>query len=247
MESNDKYVLELRLLSETIFASGEKERNLVQSRALSDEYGFIYFHAKSLKGQLKRQALWLLRQYISMGYLDNYAHAYDFLHSMDVLFGVNTWELENAWDLREFMRNYLQHMQAEKGFRGQGIMRLTHLELPQEVKNAFRDLIDSKVFSSHDLISAQTYIRTEIQLDDGVVKDKMLNTYQAVKKGLVFQAHLFFNEDPTQVLPDLLRIICSLDRIGAGVHRGRGEIEAKLLINGNDARQELCLEGRGSA
>ncbi|MEK4372389.1 hypothetical protein [Paenibacillus sp. FSL R5-0473] len=246
MGSSNEYVLELRLLSEAIFASGEKERNLVQSRALSDDYGFVYFHAKSLKGQLKRQALWLLRQYIAIG-KGNYAQAYDFLYSMDVLFGVNTWELGKAWGLEEFMSGYLKYRQAEKGLRGQGMMKLTHLELPHEVKDAFRTIIDSSEFSIHDLISAQTYIRTEIQLEEGIVKDKMLNTYQAVKKGFVFQAQIFFEEDPTQVLPDLLRIICSLDRIGAGVHRGRGEIEATLLINGKDARQELQLGGGATA
>lgn len=246
MGSSDEYVLEIRLLSEAIFASGEKERNLVQSRALSDDYGFVYFHAKSLKGQLKRQALWLLRQYIAIGKGD-YAQAYNFLHSIDALFGVNTWELGKAWGLEEFMSDYLKYMQIEKGLRGQGMMRLTHLELPHEVKDAFRAMIESDAFSSHELISAQTSVRTEIQLDEGIVKDGMLNTYQAVKKGLVFQAKIFFEEDPSQVLLDLLRIICSLDRIGAGVHRGRGEIEAKLLINGKDARHELQLGGRGTA
>ncbi|MEK4529885.1 RAMP superfamily CRISPR-associated protein [Paenibacillus sp. FSL H8-0104] len=247
MENSNEYVLELRLLSEAVFASGEKERNLVQSRVLSDEYGFVYFHAKSLKGQLKRQALWLLRQYIAIDRKDDYAHAYAFLHSMDVLFGVNTWELVNAWDLEKFMNDYLQHEQSGKGLRGQGIMRFTHLELPHEVKNAFRELIDTNAFSSHDLTSAQTYLRTEIQLEEGIVKDNMLNTYQAVKKGLVFQSRIFFEENPSEVLPDLLRIIYSLDRIGAGVHRGRGEIETKLLIDGIDAQQVLHLGGRGTA
>lgn len=246
MGISKEYIIEIKLRSETIFASGEKERNLVQSRALSDEYGFVYFHAKSLKGQMKRQALWLLRQYIAIGN-GNYDRAYEFLHSMDRLFGVNTWEVEEAWGLKEFLRDYLSHVPGHR-LQGQGIMKLSHLELPQQVKDYFADLIDSNEFSSHDLITAQTHIRTEIQLENDVIKDKMLNSYQAVKKGLVFQSRLFFDDHPGPLLPDLSRIIYSMERIGAGVHRGRGEIEARLLIDGMDARDVLHLNGgRGTA
>lgn len=245
MPSNNEvseYILELRLLSETVFSSGEKERNLVQSRALTDRYGFVYFHAKSLKGQLKRQALWLVQQYIAMGEAGK-IRAKAFLDSMDILFGVNKWELEKAWTPQDFMHSYLHCKQEVGGLRGQGIMKLTHLELPQVVRDYFRNIVGSAEFSVHDLIAAQTHIRTEIQLEEGVVKDRMLNTYQAVKKGLVFQSRLFFDEDPTSVLPDLLRILYSLDRVGAGIHRGRGEVEAKLLKNGKDAREWVHMKG----
>ncbi|RAU94350.1 hypothetical protein [Paenibacillus sp. YN15] len=240
---HSEYILELRLLSEAVFRNGEKERNLAQSRAQTDACGFVYFHAKSLKGQLKRQALWLVQQYVAMGEQGE-TRARAFLDSMDTLFGVNVWELERAWEPRDFMRGYLKMKQQANGLRGQGIMKLTHLELPPEVREYFRDMVTGgEEFSIHDLIEAQTHIRTEIQLEAGQAKEKMLNTYQAVKRGLVFQSRLFFEENPAAVLPDLLRIISSLDRIGAGVHRGRGQVEAKLLIDGKNALEWIDMKG----
>lgn len=239
---HDEYILEVRLRSDALFKSGEKERNLVQSRAQTDAYGFVYFHAKSLKGQLKHQALWLVRQYIAMGET-GHSRACAFLDSMDMLFGINTWELERAWEPQDFMRGYLAMKQKERGLRGQGIMKLTHLELPPKVKAYFQGMVTVGEFSVHDLIDAQTHIRTEIQLEEGHIKQKMLNTYQAVKRGLVFQSRLYFEEDPSAALPDLMRIISSLDRVGAGVHRGRGQVEARLLINGKNAVEFVNREG----
>ncbi|KAA9004868.1 hypothetical protein F4V43_09555 [Paenibacillus spiritus] len=238
-DADAEYVLELLLLSETVFSSGEKERNLVQNRSLADSEGFVYYHAKSLKGRLKRQGLWLLQQYIAMGE-EGKSRAYALLDSMDTLFGISVWELRHAWTPQDFMSNYLERKQSEGGLRGQGIMKLTNLELPQEVRAYFRDAIRKGEFSTHDLIAAQTHIRTQIQLEEnGTVKDKMLNTYQAIKKGLVFHSRLFFDEDPSDVLADLARIVYSMERIGANIHRGRGEIESRLLINGQDAREYL--------
>lgn len=237
-----KYVLEIRLLSDAIFRNGEKERNLVQSRAQTDEFGFVYYHAKSLKGQLKRQGLWLVQQYIEMGEAGR-IRAYALLDSLDKLFGINTWELKQAWKPQSVMQDYLTMKQQKDGLQGQGIMKLTHLQMPPMVKAYFRDLVASGEFSVHDLIDAQTHIRTEIQLEERVIKDKMLNTFHVVKRGLVFQSWLDFEEDPSAVLQDLLRIVSSLDRIGAGIHRGHGQVEAALWINGRNALELIDMEG----
>ncbi|MBS4534353.1 hypothetical protein GOQ29_01830 [Clostridium sp. D2Q-14] len=223
------YKIEIEICSEAIFTSGEKEQNLVESRAQTDQYGFVYFHAKTLKGQLKRQAFWLLKQYVNM----NKDLAVSFYDSIIKLFGINYIEAKNIKD------KYGLELSGES--QRSGLMRLSNLELDEKLRNyfiAFQKEDESNKYyriSPHDLIEAQTNIRTGIQLKDGVVKDKMFHTFHTVRKGLVFYSTVFFEEDLSDsVVEDLVRIVYSFRRIGAGIHRGRGEIKSRLLVEGSE-------------
>lgn len=226
------YTLKIKICSEAIFTGGEKESNLVQSKALTDENGFVYFHAKSLKGQLKRQGFWLLDQYKNFA---DQKRAEEFLGSLIALFGINDEEINLHYP------KYYNTYRSDKPFMEQGIMSLSNLELPEAIRNYFLNLLKEDEesgyyrLSYHELLEAQTNIRTGIQLEDGVIKNHMFNTYHTVKEGLVFYSKLSFTSKPDGYLPDLMRIIYSLDRIGAGIHRGRGQVEAKLLIDGKEA------------
>lgn len=226
MWPKQNYKIEVRICSEAIFSSGEKERNLVQNKVLADRYGLVYFHAKTLKGQLKRQAFWLLRQYQSF----DGQRAESLLRSIVKLFGINRAELE--WVAPALLQAYPPSCP--------GIMKLGPLQLDERIRNYFIVLQSEDAgdgyyqISPHDLLEAQTHIRTGIQLEQGMAKDKRLTTYHTVKEGLVFYSPLFFDEDPAACLGDLQRIVGLLDRIGAGIHRGRGEIEAFLLTDGRE-------------
>jgi hypothetical protein len=224
--------IEIEICSEAIFTSGEKERNLVQSRAQTDAHGFVYFHAKTLKGQLKRQAFWLLKQYVSMDPLGEKNLAGCFYESIVKLFGINHEEIKNI------DKNY--GIRYSGKWKGAGLMNLSNLELDDKIRNYFiahqkADESDGyHRISSHDLIEAQTHIRTGIQLENGVTKNRMFNTFHTVRKGLLFYSTISFEEDLNTILnsliDDLARIIYSFRRIGAGIHRGRGEIKARLFI-----------------
>ena len=224
MSRKQNYKIEVRICSEAIFSSGEKERNLVHNKVLTDRYGLVYFHAKSLKGQLKRQAFWILRQY---GRFDPERQA-SFLTSVSALFGINRAELQRI------------NMESEFSLCGEGMMKLSSLELDKRIRKYFialqsQDARDEYYsISPHDLIEAQTRIRTGIQLEDGKAKDKRLTTYHTVKEGLIFYSSLSFDANPVPYLEDLHLIVRSLDRIGAGIHRGRGEVETRLLVDGRD-------------
>lgn len=248
---NSDYQIEVSLRSEAIFSSGEKERNLVQTRVLADRYGFVYFHAKSFKGQLKRQAFWLLRQYRQIGL----EHAMPFFSSIVVLFGINDEEINKF-----FPRSLTEHdpvFQRKYHFQQPGIMRLSHLQLDERVRNRFIALqIEDEEegyfrLNPHEFIEAQTHIRTGIQLQDGVAANRMMNTYHTVRQGLVFYSSLFLEPhafssqigDMKIHLQNLQRIVSSFRRIGAGIHRGRGEVKARLLVNGKEA--DFCkFEGK---
>ena len=232
MLSERNHSIEVRIRSEAIFNSGEKERNLVQAKVLADHHGLVYFHAKSLKGQLKRQAFRLLRLYQNF----DEQRAELFLNSIVKLFGINSGELKMAKSTED------KNLEP-----GQGIMKLGPLELHPSIRAYFialqaegaRDRSCEKFYriSAHDLIEAQTHIRTGIQVEEGRAKEKRLTTYHTVKEGLIFYSSVYFDIDPVPAayLGDLQRIVRSLDRIGAGVHRGRGEVESRLLFKGEEA------------
>lgn len=265
MYVNHDYKIEVRLRSETIFSSGEKERNLVQSRVLTDRYGFVYFHAKSFKGQLKRQAFWLLKQYQQIDKKGERAKS--FFKSIVVLFGINKEEIDlftkglYAQGDPDFMKVYCRQQP--------GLLRFGHLELDERIRNRFIALQaedeDEGYYriTPHDLIEAQTHIRTGIQLENGLIKEGMLTTYHTVKQGLVFYSSITMEpyaydadylerinqHDLSDHLADLQRIVSSFRRIGAGIHRGRGEVTARLLVDGKDADfcKVSCKEGEQHA
>nr|WP_131464525.1 RAMP superfamily CRISPR-associated protein [Acetivibrio straminisolvens] len=237
MGEMSEYKIKVKICSEAIFNSGERERNLVQTKVLSDPYGFVYFHAKTLKGQLKRQAFWLLKQYAKIDYIKGTNHAASFIKSYEKLFG------EPNEDEKEIIKKYVKEYESK--WKSPGLMRLSNLELDIAIRNYFINLQnedkenDYYRISPHDLIEAQTNIRTNIQLDDGIVKDKMFHSFHTVKDGLTFYSTISFEEDVSEtnepdLLKDLSRIIRSFRRIGAGIHRGRGEIEAHLLFEDTD-------------
>jgi len=227
--------LEVRIKSEAIFSSGEGE-NLIHTRTLTDRYGFVYFHAKTLKGQLKRQAFWLFRHYQGC----DPARAYQFFGSIVELFGVNKDEIDRYYP-------------GEKKLPfspSVGCLNLGNLELDEKIREYLRSLLQTDtqdpedVITPHDLIEAQTNIRTSIQIEEGVAKDRMMTNYQTVKTGLIFYSKLNFDPAPSsRSLEDFHRIVCSFRRIGAGIHRGRGLVRARLLVEKQDGEALAFVPG----
>ncbi|MBD2847065.1 hypothetical protein IDH44_17850 [Paenibacillus sp. IB182496] len=228
------YAIRVQLRSEAIFSSGEKAFGLVQSKALTDPDGFVYFHAKSLKGQLKREAFWLLKQYMQI----DQQRAASFCEHMDFLFGLNP-ELELKKDKYKPLVAHLYERQEDRLNVTEGKMKLGHLELPRAVRHYYKSMLEQDEeqgyvrISSHDLTAAQTERRVGIQLEEaGSARKKHFTSYHAVKEGLIFYAPVHFMCSPScECLDDLVRIVAAFRHIGASIHRGRGEVEANLLCN----------------
>ncbi len=250
MSKYKEYQIEIEISSEAILTSGEKERNTVQTKAQTDPYGFVYFHSKTLKGQLKKQAFWLLDKFIS----SDKDKAQSFYQSIVVLFGTNADETRKLEE--KYNKKNEEVIKLNKNPQNPGIMRLSNLELDKELRDYFigfyRDKEDEKDYyriSPHDLIEAQTHIRTGIQIKDGIAKNHMLNTFHTVRKGLVFYSTITIEELSNEItdkgIENLAYIVYSLRRIGAGIHRGRGEITARLLQGNEKTSFDAFIVGEG--
>lgn len=236
----NKYLLKITLKSEAIFNSGEEEQNLVNDKVLADEYGFVYFHAKTLKGQLRRRARWLGNKLAKINGEDNIP-AYE--ESIIKLFG------------SEYQGGSVQSKSGDKkneelntrvpDYNHRGIMTLTNLELEKELRDYFRSInnddnendLEYKI-TPYDMIEAQTNRRTRIQLGEGgTCEEHMMMTYHTVKDGLVFYSEInLLDEINGKDLAVLNAIVNSLDNIGSSINRGRGKIKAVLL---NDKREKV--------
>jgi len=247
-----QYRIQVHLLSEAIFSSGEKEANLVQSKVLADEEGFVYLHAKTLKGQLKQKAYWLFGLYAQV----DPERAVQFLESIHVLFGLNGWELDMLLNDTQKMLNHNSSWletvidKFKLKVKAAGLIKLGHLQLPDPVRAYFKQLHAEQIVAStdeqayiylsrHDVIEAQTHIRVGIQLDNGIAKEGMFTSVHTVRRGLIFYASLLMEAMPNHaVLSDLHRIVYAMDRIGANIHRGRGEVECKLFVRAQEDNQQ---------
>ncbi|MFC4600948.1 hypothetical protein [Cohnella hongkongensis] len=244
-----QYRIQVRLLSEAIFSSGEKEANLVQSKVLADADGFVYLHAKTFKGQLKRKAFWLFKLYAQL----DPERAVQFLESIYILFGLNNWELDMLMNDLKSLHNSSWLGTVIDKFKSKanipGLIKLGHLQLPESVRAYFQQIFAEQIaskageqsyiyLSRHDVIEAQTHIRVGVQLDNGVAKDGMFTSVHTIRKGLIFYASLSFDSLPNHVvLKDMYRIVYAVDRIGANIHRGRGDVECKLFVRTQDNQQ----------
>src|SRR5690606_10579368 len=122
--------IRVRLLSEAIWDSGEQAANHVHTQALSDTNGFVYYHAKTFKGQLKKQAIWLYRLYKEAGEKETAAQ---FIEAVADLFG---------WGKEEEKTYQIENVKWRTG-----IMRLGHLELPDAVKKYLLGLLQEDIDS----------------------------------------------------------------------------------------------------
>lgn len=229
----EKYQLIVKIDSEAIFNSGESDGNIVQMKVLTDEQGFVYYHSKTLKGQLKDQAIWIYKEYKKL----DTEKAKDFIKIVSELFGLNKEECEN--------HDIPKEIYEELGLYDSGKLKVGHLQLDDETKDFFNqwfELQKSKQYttlSKHELIKAQTKIRTNISIEDGVVKKGGLVNFHTIREGLTFYSVLEVEETKSTkeaVKKVLELIIGGFRRIGANTHRGRGCITAKIKhMNGKGA------------
>lgn len=250
--------IEVELKTETIFNSGESDSNIVQTKALTDADGFVYFHSKTLKGQLKDRAFWLYDRYSESK--DGEEKAKKMANAIAYLFGIEEQELISRYPN---VKNSDKDPESEK-FEGfiksldydlyptfqkdplycEGHLKIGCLEFSQEFKEMFNQLKKAEDrtseeyirFSNDALIKAQTNIRTSISIgENGVTKDKFLGKYHTVRAGFKFESKLDFisgndaKVDVSKFEPELNMIVMALDRIGANTNRGRGKVSSRLI------------------
>lgn len=204
------YVLAIELLSEAIFSSGQSTPGEVDIEILHDRYGFPYYGARSIKGNLREQA-------------DNVAKLlshYDdelkgsLLEAVQVLFG-----------------------QAGMEEATQGILQLSDAKLPPQIRSDLKLLVEANELHKDDILNALTDIRFFTAIDplSGTAKSGSLRQARVVEAGIVLYSELTTTRELSELeLAVLCTTISQLRHIGSMRHRGKGNVLLRLYQYGQD-------------
>jgi len=204
------WVIQFKLLSETIFGSGESIPGLVDLDIVHDEYGLPYFKGKTLKGRLREEVV-------------NIAEKLDKIVPIQI---TRTSIVDNLFgEPGDNLHQGIKFSSATLGL--------------SSVNNGIRYGVESGLFSKEEVLNALTEIRAFTSVNDaGVAKKGSLRKVRVIKKGYIFYSQLYLEKELKEEEIELLAAgIANLRHIGSMVSKGKGLIEAKLLRNGQDVTE----------
>lgn len=204
----NKYLLRLKLESDTTFGRGDGVAGFIDSEVEHDENGLPYLRGRSLKGLLQEECaniLFSLKQANS-----NKLSSLEIL--ADKLFGKGGSDLEAD----------------AKMFVGDAV-------LPQDLRDAVNFAIhqDPPQITPDEVLKSLTATRRQTAMSEkGAPKKESLRSMRVVLRETVFESELMFSESfrpDSNEIALLGACVASLRRVGLGRNRGRGKVTARLI------------------
>lgn len=205
-----KMRIRIELKSETIFNSGEAENNIVNMKALTDDDGFVYFHSKTLKGQLKDQAFWLYDKYCDVITSDStgiaLVKAKKYANMIVELFGIEQEELKNRYigkndsnnesvkelkngEEKEEVKQFKGYLNLDKSdiLYAEGNLKIGDLKIDEEIRNYFKKIMidDAQKDSKYHRLSHADLIKAQTQIRTSI----QIGNKNVVEKGALAQYH----------------------------------------------------------
>ena len=203
-----KYLLKIKLLSDTTFGRGDGVAGLVDQEVEYDRYGFPYLRGRTLKGLLSEECdnlIWSLT--VNKEYWQCVSAK---------LFGISGSGL-----------NIMAAVHVNDAQLPKDLQKAVAWQIQNE------DLTSKQVLDSLTTIRKQTSINSET----GVAEDKSLRSARVVIHDLEFTSDLLFEtESVNPDMLSLLGVgALSLRHLGSGRNRGRGHVKCTLHDkDGND-------------
>jgi len=197
----NNYIIEIELLSEAIFGSGQSVPGLVDTDIVHDEYGFPYMKAKTFKGNLRKSAEEIVE-------LLKYKYKKDYSVYLEELFGKSNNWLDN-----------------------QNSLKFSDCCLDENVRKILINAVLEKKIRNDEILDSLTEIRSFTSIDaDGSAKKGSLRQARVIKRGLKFYTTLESSLELTDIkLSIIAAAVCSLRHIGSMRTRGKGEVSCRLL------------------
>lgn len=216
-----KYKVEIELLSETTFGSGESQNGVVDQEVLLDKQYYPYMHAKTFKGNLRRVIQNIVAPYCTKKYGDK-----EFNSCIIKLFGKEGMNVHNNYDSYQ-----------KKSFRESKI-KFNNLVLSREYINGFnkvnKDLFNNisdqtKLIRQQSKLEVLTNVRYSTKIEDGVAEGKSLRAERVLRKGLIFTTSIDVIEKLTPMEKEILEYgLQALKHLGVKKTRGRGLVKTKF-------------------
>lgn len=202
----NKLQIEVTLLSEAIFGSGETVSNSVDIEVLQDSLGIPYMKGKTFKGKLREEVQ-------AIATLLEKSTNKNFKTIIENLFGK-----EGAYN--EDTNNIL------------GTLKFSNCE----IDNSIIILLETGDFSKEEILGAFTEIRNFTSIgENGVAKEGSLRQGRVIKKDIVYYVDLSIGRELTNIEKGLLAAgVSGLRNLGAMESRGKGRVKCRLLESGKD-------------
>lgn len=196
-------ILRLTLLSAATFGRGDGIAGLVDREIEHDANGFPFLRGRTLKGLLAESAG-------------------NVVYALEKLQGKSGWE-----DARKSLFG-----KPGRGIEEQGILHVGDAVLPQGLRAALLDenLPPDEKLSAEEVLYSLTGIRRQTSMNpDGGPEYATLRSMRVLLPGVVLEAALTFDRDPSATEEQLLAAaVLDFRRAGTGRNRGRGFLEADL-------------------
>lgn len=203
------YKIRVKLLSDTIFGSGESVPGVVDAEVLHDQNGFPYMKGKTLKGRLREESDMLVRCLPESSELSSVLNAIYGSGEESFKSHMAFSNLELDWNLRAVIKGLI------------------------EDKNI--DVDETDVLQAVTSI----YTATSINYETSKAEKGTLRKSRVIKRGLIFYAGLSADWELTEKEEAFLGAgIAALKHLGVAVTRGRGNVECSLLKDGRDITEE---------
>ncbi len=200
--------IEFELLSETIFGNGQSLPSSIDIGVLHDEFGLPYFKGKTFKGKLRVEVneIALIAEEINP--------KIKLSPFVDRMFGVPG-------------SSYLDTFNT---------LKFSNCMLDEKIRQAIIYGINKEIFTPAQVLNSLTSIRSFTSIDsDGIAEDKSLRQARVIDKGLKFETEIGTNREIEDIEFGLLAAgVRSLKHLGTMESRGKGEISAKLKIDGQN-------------
>lgn len=193
--------LEIKLLSETIFGSGQSIPGEVDLEIVHDTNGLPYFKGKTFKGKLRE-------------------------------------ELENLCALTKDnkLSEEVKIVLGEAGDNGESIFKFSDCEIKKEIRDYLVYGVRENIVTANELKEALTQTRKFTSIgENGVAHKGSLREFRVINPGLVLECNVFSIEAFTTYRLGILAVGAKmLRRIGSLESRGKGQVDIKLLVDGQD-------------
>lgn len=122
------------------------------------------------------------------------------------------------------------------GDNGESILKFSDCEVKKEVKEYLTYGIRHNAFTPNELMNALTQTRKFTSIgENGVARSGSLREIRVINPGLVFQCNVFSLEEMTDYRLGILATGAKmLRKLGSMENRGKGRVEIKLLVDGQD-------------
>lgn len=233
----EKYILKIKLLSDTIFSGGESIVSISDIDELYDDYKIPYYKGKSIKGNIRESAELIIENQKKF----DEQKARENQEIVKALFG-KTFLSEQSSEQNEDKKELYRDDQT------QGILRFENASLEEDLKQNLKYLVDKKIITKDEIISSLTDIRyaTKIDREYGTAKKGSLRSMRVLNKGITFSANIYSERDLTE--DELALLLCAVKatrHVGTLRSRGKGQVECTLLsekINLDDKNIEKLVK-----